>query len=88
MAMVDMADTSHQSIFPEFASPTQWPWTLGILVSESRRIISYHRELPDKDRPPKSIWHSYKKCAEWIENRMNPDKKAGGSFEFIENEVE
>jgi hypothetical protein len=44
-----------------------------VFVVEARRILSYHQHLPDEQRPPKSIWHSLKKCQAWIEEH-NPYK--------------
>lgn len=43
-------------------------------MAESRRILSYYKNYGDEQRPPKSIWHSVKKCEEWIEDH-NPFKK-------------
>jgi hypothetical protein len=46
-----------------------------LLVSEARRIISYQK-LTDDVMPPKEIWHSAKKCGEWIEARYK-DRSEG-----------
>lgn len=41
---------------------------------EARRILSYFQLGEDK-RPPKSIWHSPKKCMAWIEARFKDGDK-------------
>lgn len=48
------------------------------LVAEARRINSYHK-LPKDAMPPKSIWHSYKKCNKWIEDHQTGGKEQGQS---------
>lgn len=45
-----------------------------VFVTEARRIIGYLKHLPEEQRPPRSIWHSSKKCQKWIEDH-NPYKK-------------
>jgi hypothetical protein len=47
-------------------------------VAEARRILSYHHNLPEEQRPPKSIWHSIKKCEKWIEDHNPYDKDKRG----------
>lgn len=59
-------------------------------MAEARRILSYF-ELPKKAQPPKSIWHSVKKCTDFVEKNLNPgDKKNsdGGYLEFSDKEIE
>lgn len=84
--MVASADRSNQPIFPMWDTPYNWPWPITILVSEARRIISYF-EIPEKMRPPKSIWHSPDKCHKWIEDQYDPDKK-GKSGELTFDDYE
>jgi hypothetical protein len=87
--MVQTADQSNQPLFEEYISPTQWPWSLQLMVSEARRILSYIQNLPKKAMPPKSIWHSSTKCAEFIETNMNPDNLNKQTFlEFEEPEIQ
>lgn len=89
MNMVAMADHSNQPIFPQYCSPTEWPWPLTYMVGEARRIISYHEHLSEEQRPPKMIWHSRRKCAAWIEDHK-PGANGGdsSSLYFNESEVE
>jgi len=47
-------------------------------VVEARRILSFFEHLTEEQRPPKSIWHSAKKCARYIEDHA-PGKEGGGS---------
>lgn len=48
-----------------------------IFVTEARRILAYFKNYGDDQRPPKSIWHSVKKCEKWIEEHdpMKDHKK-------------
>jgi hypothetical protein len=86
--LVSTADKSRQPIFPEFSSSSQWPWTLLIVVSEARRILSYF-ELPEKAHPPKAIWHSPTKCADFIRTAMDLKNPSDQQFlEFNDSEVE
>jgi hypothetical protein len=52
-----------------------------MFVAEARRILSYLKHLGEEQRPPKSIWHSPKKCDKWIEDHdpYKKDKQGGGS---------
>lgn len=48
--------------------------------------------VTDEEMPPKSIWHSPKKCVQWVKDRRDDrtSKKdgSGGFLEFKETEVE
>jgi hypothetical protein len=62
-----------------------------VFVSEARRILSYYKNYSDEQRPPRSIWHSSKKCDDWIEKHspFDKDKKADeGMFAFDDWEKE
>jgi hypothetical protein len=48
------------------------------MVAEARRIISMLK-IPDDMRPPKSIWHSSKKCEQWVKNHKPGAKDQGKS---------
>lgn len=86
--MVAGADHSNQPLFSEYISPTDWPWTITILVSEARRIISYF-EIPEDKRPPKSLWHSPTKCNDWIKKAFDVKDKGGqGIMSFDDAERE
>jgi hypothetical protein len=86
--MVAAADASNQPLFSKWVSPTDWPYTLAYVVGEARRILSYHSNLTEEQRPPKSIWHSRKKCADWIDEHMPGRESAGGNITFNPNEIE
>ncbi len=86
--MVEAADHSNQPIFPQYKTPYDWPWTINVLVSEARRIISYYKHLPDEQQPPRSIQHSAIKSRRWIENHMPGKKQEYGNIAFDEHEVE
>lgn len=85
--LVAAADKSNQPIFSKYRSPTDWPWDVGYVVGEARRVLSYFEHLPEEQRPPRSIWHSRKQCAEWIEEHQ-PGRDQGGKLFFNPNEVE
>lgn len=85
--MVAAADHSHQPLFSRWHSPTDWPWVISAVVGEARRILSYHQHLTEEQRPPKSIWHSRKQCAAWIDEHM-PGKSNSSRILFNDNEVE
>ncbi len=75
--MVQSADSANQPIFPGWQSVYEWPSHVMVFVVEARRILSYYKNYTDEQRPPKSIWHSVKKCEAWIEdhNPFDKDKK-------------
>lgn len=54
------------------------------MVSETRRILSYLKNLTEDQQPPKSIWHSQKKCADFIERAMKVNTKGTGASQFLE----
>ena len=89
MHLVQVADETNQPIFPEYRSPSEWPWPLFLAVSESRRILSYFTELGKDQRPPKGIWHSVYKCNKWIEDHM-PGKASRdtGMIELDESDIQ
>jgi len=59
-----------------------------VVVREARRIISYLENLSEEMLPPHSIWHSARKCAQWIKDHQ-PGKNTGtGMLEFSDREVE
>lgn len=65
------------------------PWDLAYVVAEARRCISYIQNLPGDMQPPRSLWHSRRKCAEWIENHQpGKESDSGGHFVFSDNERE
>lgn len=66
-------------MFPHWSSPYEWPEAVMIFVTEARRILSYYKNYGDQQRPPRSIWHSQKKCEKWIEDHdpLNKDKQKG-----------
>ena len=90
MVMVQTADQTNQPVFPEYASPTDWPWTLSLMVGESRRILSYIQNLPKSSMPPQSIWHSPTKCSDYIDEHMAAmtDPKRRELLEFEEPEIQ
>jgi hypothetical protein len=63
-----------------------------VVVDEARRIIFMMENVTDEEMPPKSIWHSPKKCVQWVKDRRDDrtSKKdgSGGFLEFKETEVE
>jgi hypothetical protein len=62
---------------------------LGYVIGEARRIISYHANLTEDQRPPQSIWHSQRKSAAWIEaHRPGGSSESKGSLYFSDNEIE
>ncbi len=83
------ADSSNQPIFPEYRSPTEWPWAVNLMVAEARRILSYLTNVPKKALPPKAIWHSPDRCAEFIEEHMKFDSNENEQFiEFQDDEMQ
>jgi hypothetical protein len=54
----------------------EWPTSVSIFVAEARRILSYLKNYGEDQKPPKSIWHSPKKCDKWIKDH-DPFKKDG-----------
>lgn len=87
--MVQDADQSNQPILSKYVSPSDWPWTFSIVVSEARRILSYLNNAPEDARPPEQLWHSAVKSMKWIKEHMDPkNKEKGGMWEFKETEVE
>lgn len=82
------ADHSGQPIFSKWRSPTDWPWDITFVVGEARRILSYFQNLPESQRPPKSIWHSRAKCADWIDEHQPGKDADSGKLYFNPNEVE
>lgn len=90
--MVQSADSANQPIFPFWKSPFEWPSQVMIFVLEARRILGYHAHYGDEQRPPKSIWHSIKKCDQWIKdhNPFEKDKPKGNEaqLEFADWERE
>ena len=89
MNLVAAADKSGQPIFSKWSSPSDWPADVSYCVMEARRILSYFENLQEEQRPPKAIWHSRLKCAEWIEDHQ-PGQGSGGSGKlwFKDSEVE
>lgn len=65
-----------------------------MVVAEARRIIFMTNNVSEDEMPPKSLWHSPRKCVEWIKARRDEKypkdgrKSSGGFLEFKENEVE
>lgn len=86
--MVATADHSNQPLFSKYRSPTDWPWTLSYVVGEARRILSFFEHLPSEQRPPKSLWHSRQKCADWIDQHKPGEDPDKGKLFFNPNEVE
>ena len=87
MYMVQTADHSNQPIFSGYKSPTDWPWAISLAVGEARRILSYISNVPPKAMPPKALWHSPKKCKEYIDAHLD-STASPGMLEFAESEVE
>jgi len=57
------------------------------MIAEARRILSYLANLPKKAQPPKAIWHSQDKCAEFIETNMKLES-GDQNEQFLEFEDE
>lgn len=55
---------------------------------EARRILSYFEHLTEEQRPPKSLWHSRKKSADWIEAHKPGGAGGSSSLFFKDSEVE
>lgn len=86
--LVQTADHTNQPIFPEYQSPTEWPWTLSIVVGEARRILEFFK-LPTKAQPPKAIWHSSEKCAEFVRKALDvTNAERPMMLEFSDSEIE
>lgn len=58
-----------------------------VVVSEARRILSYHEHLTEEQRPPPSLWHSVRKCTEYIDAHR-PGRGGDPSLTFADHEVE
>ena len=90
--MVQSADLARQPVFPYWHSVWEWPTSVHTFVGEARRILGYLKHYGEEQRPPKSIWHSPKKCHEWIETH-DPFKKEnqggrGTSIDILDSERE
>jgi hypothetical protein len=75
-------------MFSRWVSPNDWPWPITLMVRESRRIISYLENLTEEMMPPQSIWHSARKCHNWIKAHQPGNKEGSGMLEFSDREVE
>lgn len=79
-------------MFPGLGSTYEWPSDVQMFVTEARRILSYYQHLGEQQRPPKSIWHSTKKCEKWIKDhdpfKKDGDKSGGSALDINDWERE
>lgn len=66
-------------LFPEGISHVaDMPYTLYEAVSKGLLFLGFQEELPDDERPPKSIWLDPTKLKEWFEAvKKRRDEKYG-----------
>jgi hypothetical protein len=58
-----------------------------MIIMEARRILSFF-QLPKASQPPKAIWHSSEKCANFIEASFKNPGQDKQYLEFNDSEVE
>jgi hypothetical protein len=89
--LVQSADAARQPIFPYWDSVSEWPADVQVFVTEARRILGYLKHYGEEQRPPKSIWHSARKCEAWIKEH-DPFKKEnsgrGNTIDLLDSERE
>jgi hypothetical protein len=66
---------------------TDLPYTISFAIRKCRQIDSFY-ELPEKSRPPKSLWDKPQALKEWMDRDADPNKQTEFTLNIPESQVE